>query len=182
MPPAVAQAPKAGSRSRSSTSTSPERHGGVAVGAGHGVVDLREHHPRGVGGGPRGVHRRAERAEAVAVGRRELQEGRVEPHGAAREEPGDVREEDWHEVGRAGVDRAAERRPRAARRERRRDQPPQDDPPRSDRDELRRRLAGCGPTTRCPAASTSMSVWNASFGSHSRGSATDGGVWGVLMT
>ena len=67
---------------------------------------------RGVGGGPGGVDRGAERAEAVAVRRRELQQRDVERDAARQEQAGDVGQEDRHEVGAALGDggRAAARR------------------------------------------------------------------------
>ena len=53
---------------------------------------------RVIGGGPGGVHRRAQRAEAVLVGRRELQQRDVERDPPAREQAGNLRQEDRDEV------------------------------------------------------------------------------------
>ena len=81
------------------------RHGGSAVGAGHAVVDLREHERGRVDGGSRGIAGGAQRAEAMAVGWRELDDRGIEPHASAREEARDIGKEDRHEVGPAGGDR-----------------------------------------------------------------------------
>ena len=86
-----------------------DRHRGGAVRARHAVVDLGDDDARVVDGRTRGVHRRAERAQAVAIGWRQGQEDRVERDAAAREQTGDLRQEDRDEVGAALGNRLAYR-------------------------------------------------------------------------
>ncbi len=76
-----------------------EAHGGVAVRARHAAVDLGEDDARVIDRGARRVARRPQRAHAVVVGRRQLEQGRVERDGASAEQPGDVGKKDRHEVG-----------------------------------------------------------------------------------
>ena len=83
----------------------------VAVRARHALVDLGDDVARRVRGGQGRVDRRAERAVAVAVGRRELDQRDVERRSPATEQPRDVGEEDRDEVG-----APLRRRPRAAAR------------------------------------------------------------------
>jgi hypothetical protein len=76
-----------------------ERQDVVAVGARHLVIDFRDHHAGGGGGGPGGVAGGPERAHAVAVGRRNLQQGHVKRDTAAEKQGGDIRKEDRDEIG-----------------------------------------------------------------------------------
>ena len=76
-----------------------ERNGGVAVRARHLLVDFGDDEARAVDGGARRIDRRAERAEAVGVGRGQLHERDVERHASRREQRRNVREEDRHEIG-----------------------------------------------------------------------------------
>ncbi len=88
-----------------------ERHRGVAVRPRHLRVDLREHDRSRVHRRARRVDGRAERAEPVAVGRRELHEGGVERHRPVGEQARDVAQEDRHEVRATLVDGVAHARP-----------------------------------------------------------------------
>jgi hypothetical protein len=87
-----------------------ERHERVAVRAGHPLVDLGDDQPRRVRRGERRVDRGAERAVAMAIRRRQLQEGDVERDRAAREQARDVGEENRDEVGAPFIDRPPQRR------------------------------------------------------------------------
>ena len=75
------------------------RHRRRPVRARHPRVDLGEDERCGVDRRASRVHRGAQRAEAVAVGGGQLHDRRVEPHASAREESGDVGEENRYEVG-----------------------------------------------------------------------------------
>ena len=90
-------------------------------------VDERDHVARRLRRGLRAVHSHAERAEAVLVGRRDVDERHVDRLAARRDQARDVGEVDGHEVGaalvdglpdvRAGEERAVpEARPRSADR------------------------------------------------------------------
>jgi hypothetical protein len=82
-----------------------ERHRGVAERARHLLVDLGDHHAGAVDRGARGVARGAQRAQAVAIGRRQLHQRDVERDRAAGEQRRDVGQEHRHEVGAALGDR-----------------------------------------------------------------------------
>ena len=86
-----------------------ERNRGVAVRARHLLVDLGDHEARRVHRGAGRVDRGAQRAVAVRVGRGELHQRDVERDAPRGEEPGDVGEEDGHEVGAPGGDGLAQR-------------------------------------------------------------------------
>ena len=87
-----------------------ERDQRVAESARHLLVDLRDQISSRVRGRKRGVDRGAERAVAVPVRRRELDERHVEREPSGREQRGDVREKDRDEVGSSFLNRLSERR------------------------------------------------------------------------
>ena len=79
----------------------------VAIGARHLVVHLGDHEAGSLGSGEGGVDADPEAAEAVSVGRRDLDERHVNGHGAALEKIFDLAEVDGGVVGAAVVDGVA---------------------------------------------------------------------------
>ena len=71
----------------------------VAVGARHCGVHLRHHMAGRLHGGARHIHRNAQRAVAVFVGRGDLHQRHIQRHDALTEEAGDFAQEDGHIVG-----------------------------------------------------------------------------------
>ena len=79
----------------------------VAVGARHLIVDLGDHEMCALGGGQGGVDADAEAAEAVRIGRRNLDQGDIEGHGSAFEQVFNLAEIDGRVIGAAIVDGVA---------------------------------------------------------------------------
>ena len=84
----------------------------VAVGAGHARVDLRDDEPCAFDRGERHVDRCAQRAEAMRVRRRHVDERDVDGNLSPSKKPGDIGQEHRNVLGAPLVDRPRARSPR----------------------------------------------------------------------
>ena len=75
-----------------------EWHDVVAVGPRHLLVDLRDHNPRGIGGGLAGITGGAERAKAMRIRGRQLEDRHIQLHLTGEKKPGNIRQENGHKI------------------------------------------------------------------------------------